>query len=112
MKYVRMAFWIALFLIAFVIFTLNVGESVDFRYFYGNDDVFRQVPLFVVVFFSLLCGFVLGIILLSGDVLRHRRQLRQREEEITSLRQEIDTHRNVAVKEFLNGETGSDEPGV
>lgn len=108
MKYVKMTFWIVVFFILFILFTLNVAQNVDFRYFYGVDDVFQEIPLFVVIFFSMAIGFLFGIILISGELFHYRRQARKQEVEIDNLRKEIDTHRNVAVKEFLNGET--DDP--
>ena len=105
MKYIKMTFWIVVFFILFILFTLNVAQNVDFRYFYGTDDVFQEVPLFVMIFFSMVVGFLFGIILISGELFHYRKQARKLELEIDNLRKEIDTHRNVAVKEFLNGES-------
>ena len=110
MSYLKMAFWVVLFVFLFVIFTLNVSQSVDFWYFYGTDDVFRGVPLFAVVFFSLTVGFLVGVFLMLMELFQYKRKLKKSEQEMAALRKEIDSHRNVAVKEFLNGE-GEAEAG-
>ena len=104
MAYLKMVFWLFLFIILFILFTLNVSQSVDFWFFYGPEDVFRDVPLFAVIFFSLAVGFLIGIILISVELFQVKRRAKQQELEISNLRKEIDSHRNVAVKEFLNGE--------
>ncbi len=104
MKYVKMTFWIALFIVLFVLFTLNVYQSVDFRYFYGTQDVFKEIPLFVVIFFSIAIGFFLGLLVILGEMMRLKKECRGKDSELTLLKKELDTHRNVAVKEFIDSE--------
>lgn len=108
MKYVKMAFWGILFIVIFVLFTLNVYQSVDFRYFYGAQDVFKGVPLFVLIFFGMAAGFLIGVVLLLGELIQVKRECKQRITELDELKKELDTHRNVAVKEFLDGTSNGD----
>ncbi len=105
MKYVKITFWTILFIVLFVLFTLNVYQSVDFRYFYGTDDVFKEIPLFVVIFFSMATGFFLGLLVLLGELMQQKRESREKESELATLKKELDTHRNVAVKEFIDSES-------
>ena len=105
MKYVKTAFWTVLFIILFVLFTLNVYQSVDFRYFYGDLDVFKGIPLFVVIFFSMAVGFLLGLLVILGELMQLKRECRARDVELATLKKELDTHRNIAVKEFIDSES-------
>ncbi len=105
MKYVKTAFWTTLFVVLFVLFTLNVYQSVDFRYFYGNQDVFKEIPLFVVIFFSAAVGFLLGLLVILGEIMQLKKECRARDAELATLKKELDTHRNVAVKEFIDSES-------
>ena len=105
MKYVKTAFWTTLFVVLFVLFTLNVYQSVDFRYFYGKQDVFKEIPLFVVIFFSAAVGFLLGLLVILGEIMQLKKECRARDAELATLKKELDTHRNVAVKEFIDSES-------
>ena len=105
MKYVKMAFWTVLFIVLFVLFTLNVYQSVDFRYFYGAQDVFKEIPLFVVIFFSMAAGFLLGLLVVLGELVQLKRDCHSRDTELVQLKKELDSHRNVAVKEFIDSES-------
>ena len=105
MKYVKMAFWTLLFIVLFVLFTLNVYQSVDFRYFYGTNDVFKEIPLFVLIFFSIAVGFFLGLLVILGEIVQLKKKCRAKDSELTTLKKELDTHRNVAVKEFIDSES-------
>ncbi|RLE20732.1 MAG: hypothetical protein DRJ08_06565, partial [Acidobacteria bacterium] len=104
-KYVKMTFWTVLFIVLFVLFTLNVYQSVDFRYFYGNKDVFKEIPLFVVIFFSMAVGFFLGLLVILGEIVQLKKDCRGKDAELATLKKELDTHRNVAVKEFIDSES-------
>ncbi len=105
MKYVKTAFWTVLFIVLFVLFTLNVYQSVDFQYFYGTENIFKEIPLFVVIFFSMAVGFFLGLLVFLGEVLQLKKDCRTKDAEFMTLKKELDTHRNVAVKEFIDSES-------
>lgn len=105
MKYVKTAFWTVLFVVLFILFTLNVYQSVDFRYFYGNQDVFKDIPLFVMIFFSMAIGFLLGLLVILGEMFQLKKASRAKDAELATLKKELDTHRNVAVKEFIDSES-------
>ncbi|NOZ12844.1 MAG: LapA family protein [Acidobacteria bacterium] len=105
MKYVKISFWTILFIVLFVLFTLNVYQSVDFRYFYGTDDVFKEIPLFVVIFFSMAGGFFLGVLVILGELMQRKKECRAKDAELSTLKKELDTHRNIAVKEFIDSES-------
>lgn len=95
LKVIKTIFFTLLFIVG-ITFAMNNSEGIVLRYYFGLQT--PEVPIFLLVLFSVLFG-----VLLAGggyifDQWSLKRALREREREIVSLQKELKAHRDRATE--------------
>jgi uncharacterized integral membrane protein len=77
-------------------FALSNSDPVQLR-FGGGPTL--GIPLFVPIFVSFLCGFFGGMLSLSFSRRKHKRDIRQLEQDNRNLQQELDNLRTLPLQD-------------
>lgn len=77
-------------------FAMSNSDPVQLRF---GDWPSYGIPLFVPIFMAFLLGFLGGMLSLSFSRRKHKREIRQLEQERRNLQQELDNLRNLPLQD-------------
>ncbi len=103
MKLFKRFLWFFALIVLFYFLLLNVSQTVDIKFFFGEAGILKNASLVVVLFLSILFGFFLGIFFMLAEVLNLKKQNKLQLEELKVLKEEVDSHRNIVVNDVLDG---------
>lgn len=109
MKLFKRSFLFIALIIVFYFMIINISHTVDVKYFFGEEGLIKNVSLIVIIFISVIAGFFIGILFLLTDFLELKKQLKKQKVELEVLKEEVDSHRNIVVKDVLKTEPEKSE---
>jgi uncharacterized integral membrane protein len=95
LKVIKTIFFTLLFILG-ITFAMNNSEGIVLKYYFGLQT--PEVPIFLLVLFSVLFGILLAGAGYIFDQWSLKRALREREREIVSLQKELNMHRDRATE--------------
>lgn len=89
-------------------FAVKNGQEVTLHYYFGLDSV--PLPLFLILFGSMVLGALLSLLFAVGEQLRLRFSIRSMERKMRRMEDELHSLRNLPLtSEFLEQEEGAAE---
>jgi len=101
MNFFKKFLWVLALIVIFYLLLLNISQTVDLKFFFGDFGVIKNVSLIVIMFVSILCGFLLGVFFMIGEVFVLKKRVKFQNDELVVLKEEVDSHRNIVVKDVL-----------
>ena len=102
MKLIKIILVLILFILLLMIAHLN-PSAVDVGYFFGKS--LYDVPLFAVIFASILIGMAIAGLISFSDQLKKKLAIRQANQKIANLEEEIKSLRSLQISESIETET-------
>lgn len=110
MKLFKRSLLLLALIVIFYFMLLNVTQTVDVKYFFGDSGVYEDASLMIVVFLSILSGFFIGVFFIVSELMELRKRLKVMKVEIKLLQEEVDSHRNIVVNDVLDSKKITEKP--
>ena len=104
MRIAIIIFWILIGFIVLGIFSLNAAQSVNVDLFFYS---FQNVDVITVMFSSMFFGFLLGLLVLTFQLLKFKKEQLQLRKIVKTLQGEIKNH-NSSVEELPRLSSGDE----